>query len=87
VLGDALQNKAVASFDVIVVTGSLESIPASLQEQLNVGGRLFAFVGKTPVMTAQLITRESELFFNVKNLLETSVVRLTQAAEESSFRL
>lgn len=87
VLGDALQNKAVASFDVIVVTGSLESIPASLQEQLNVGGRLFAFVGKMPVMTAQLITRESELFFNVKNLLETSVVRLTQAAEESSFRL
>lgn len=87
VLGDALQNKAVASFDVIVVTGSLESIPASLQEQLNVGGRLFAFVGKTPVMTAQLITRESDLFFNVTNLLETSVARLTQATEESRFRL
>lgn len=87
VLGDALQNKAVASFDVIVVTGSVESLPTNLQEQLNVGGRLFVFVGKAPVMVAQLITRESELFFNVKNILETSVGRLTQASKESSFYL
>lgn len=87
VLGDGLQNKAVATFDVIVVTGSLESLPSNLQEQLNVGGRLFAFVGKAPVMTAQLITHESDLFFNVKILFETSVARLSQAAVESNFRL
>ncbi|MBC3882076.1 protein-L-isoaspartate O-methyltransferase [Undibacterium sp. LX40W] len=87
VLGDALQNQAVASFDVIVVTGSLESIPQNLQEQLNVGGRLFVFVGKPPVMSAQLITRESDLFFKAQDLFETSVGRLSQAIAESSFRL
>lgn len=87
VLGDALQNQAVASFDVIVVTGSLENVPQNLQEQLNVGGRLFVFVGKAPVMTAQLITRESDLFFNAQELFETSVGRLSQAKVESSFKL
>ena len=85
--GDGLQNKAVASFDVIVVTGSLETLPTNLQEQLNVGGRLFVIVGKAPVMVAQLITRESDLFFNVQNLMETSIARLSQAAVESKFRL
>ena len=85
--GDALQNTGFATFDVIVLTGSLESVPQSLQEQLNVGGRLFAITGKAPVMTAQLISRESELFFNVKQLFETSVAALSQMAPASTFTL
>jgi protein-L-isoaspartate(D-aspartate) O-methyltransferase len=85
--GDALQNTGFATFDVIVLTGSLESVPQSLQEQLNVGGRLFAITGKAPVMTAQLISRESELFFNVRKLFETSVAALSQMAPASTFTL
>ncbi len=85
--GDALQNSNFASFDVIVVTGSLESVPQNLQEQLNVGGRLFVIVGKAPVMTAQLISRESELFFNTKQLFETSVPALSQMVPASTFAL
>ncbi len=85
--GDALQNTGFSTFDVIVLTGSLESVPQSLQEQLNVGGRLFVITGKAPVMTAQLISRESELFFNVKQLFETSVAALSQMAPASTFTL
>lgn len=85
--GDALKNTAFASFDVIVVTGSLESVPESLQGQLNAGGRLFVVVGRAPVMTAQLITRESELFFNTQNLFETMVAPLSQVQPASQFVL
>jgi protein-L-isoaspartate(D-aspartate) O-methyltransferase len=85
--GDALQADSFATFDVIVVTGSLESVPQSLQDQLNIAGRLFVIVGNEPVMTAQLITRESELFFNTTNLFETSVPRLSQLVPASAFRL
>jgi protein-L-isoaspartate(D-aspartate) O-methyltransferase len=85
VWGDGLQGKTGTSFDVIVVAGSLETIPEALQNQLTVGGRMFVVLGKAPVMTAQLITRESELFFNTKNLFETSLPRLSQAVAESSF--
>ncbi len=85
--GDALKNAAFASFDVIVVTGSLESVPESLQAQLNEGGRMFVVVGRMPVMTAQLITRESELFFNTQNLFETVVAPLSQIKPASQFVL
>jgi protein-L-isoaspartate(D-aspartate) O-methyltransferase len=83
--GDALQTKHAGHYDVIIVSGSLETIPDTLQEQLNAGGRLFAVVGQPPVMEAQLITRESELFFNTARLFETSVQRLSQVVPASSF--
>jgi protein-L-isoaspartate(D-aspartate) O-methyltransferase len=85
--GDALQKPNFSTYDVIVVTGSLESVPDTLRDQLNVGGRLFVIIGKPPVMVAQCIARESELFFNTKKLFETSVARLSQMAPESTFRL
>lgn len=85
--GDALKNAAFASFDIIVVTGSLEVLPESLQAQLNVGGRLFVVVGRAPIMTAQLVTRESDLFFNTKTLFETALDRLSQAQASSQFVL
>ncbi|MBX9902371.1 MAG: protein-L-isoaspartate O-methyltransferase [Burkholderiaceae bacterium] len=85
-LGDGLQIKNSLGFDVIVVNGSLESIPSELQNQLNAGGRLFAIVGKDPIMSAQIITRESELFFNTKTVFETSVKRLPQAQVMSAFK-
>ena len=82
---DALKVKPAKTYDVIVVSGSLESMPDALQQQLTNGGRLFVVIGKAPVMRAQVITRESELFFNTSTLFETSVQRLSQAAPESTF--
>ena len=82
---DALKTKHANTYDVIVVSGSLESMPDELQQQLTNGGRLFVVIGKAPVMKAQVVTRESELFFNTTTLFETSVQRLSQAAPESTF--
>jgi protein-L-isoaspartate(D-aspartate) O-methyltransferase len=82
---DALKTKHANTYDVIVVSGSLESMPDALQQQLTNGGRLFVVIGKAPVMKAQVITRESELFFNTTTLFETSVQRLSQAVPESTF--
>lgn len=84
-LQDTLKGTNTGTFDVIVVTGSLESLPDTLQNELSIGGRLFVILGKEPVMTAQVITRESELFFNTKQVFETSVKRLSQAVAESTF--
>lgn len=83
--GDALQAKHMSSYDLIVVAGSLETIPEQLQNHLNVGGRMFVIMGAAPIMTAQLITRESDLFFNTRQLFETCVPRLSQAAPAPNF--
>ncbi len=85
--GDALQGQGISQFDVIVVTGSLEAMPELLRERLNVGGRLFVVLGMAPVMTATLINRESELFFNTRALFETSLARLSQAVPANAFTL
>lgn len=84
-VGDGLMMNNSMGFDVIVVSGSLESLPSELQSQLNQGGRLFAIVGQAPIMAAQIVTRESELFFSTKTVFETSVQRLPQARAANSF--
>jgi len=86
ICADALKGHLATSFDLIVVNGSLEVLPIELQKQLNVGGRMFVTLGKQPVMTAQLISRESDLFFNTKQLFETCIHPLSQSVAESTFK-
>lgn len=64
------------SYDIICVSGGLPKIPKDLQNQLKVGGRLLAFVGQEPVMSAVLITRISHDLFQSKTLFETMVPML-----------
>ena len=66
----------VAPYDVIVISGSLPVLPASLLKQLRVGGRLAAIVGTAPVMEAQLVTCSVEGVYNTVNLFETVVPAL-----------
>ena len=75
------------SFDVIVLNGSVRSVPQGLLEKLNPGGRLFAVIGEQPAMSATLITRSKDLSLTGEILFETSLPRLQSAAEEdiSSF--
>jgi protein-L-isoaspartate(D-aspartate) O-methyltransferase len=62
VCADAATYKhAKAPFDVIVLSGSVAQVPASLLSQLKVLGRLMAIVGQQPMMHAQLVQSESEL--------------------------
>jgi protein-L-isoaspartate(D-aspartate) O-methyltransferase len=58
-------------YDVIVVSGSLPTLPDALLKQLRVGGRLAAIVGTAPVMEAQLVTCSADGVFNTVNLFET----------------
>lgn len=64
------------SYDIICVSGGLPKISKELQNQLKVGGRLLAFVGQEPVMSAVLVTRISHDIFQTKTLFETMVPML-----------
>lgn len=75
-----------APYDVIVVSGGLPVVPESLLQQIKVGGRLLAFVGEAPVMSAQIITRTSELAYNTVSLFETFVLPLRNAVTPSHFK-
>ncbi len=87
VVGDAARGwSAASSYDVIVVSGGLPMIPPTLLAQLNVGGRLAAFVGQAPVMEATIITRVTETTYSSLNLFETYVHPLRNAQQpEPSF--
>lgn len=67
------QLPAPQSYDAIVLTGSIETLPRELEEALKIGGRLFAVIGRLPVMQAILITRVSETQWTSEYLFETDI--------------
>ena len=75
-----------APFDVILLSGSLASVPQPLLDQLKIGGRLAAIVGQEPVMRAMLITRVSASQFKREVLFDTVAPRLSGFAEPPAFR-
>lgn len=75
------------SYDVIAVTGSLPELPLTLQQGLNVGGRLFVVVGEAPAMEAWLITRLGENDWARESLFETELPPLQNAPRASRFVL
>ncbi|MEO7496370.1 MAG: protein-L-isoaspartate O-methyltransferase [Massilia sp.] len=68
-----------APYDVIVISGALESLPDAFLKQVKVGGRIAAIIGQAPVMTANIITRVSETAYDTVKVFETSVKPLTVA--------
>jgi protein-L-isoaspartate(D-aspartate) O-methyltransferase len=87
-VGDAMAGPVEdGPFDAIAVTGSLpeEGALAALQEQLNVGGRLFAIIGEAPVMEAVLVTRVAEKGYVRKGLFETCAPALVNVPEPAPF--
>ena len=73
------------SYDVIVLTGSVEILLRELEEALKIGGRLFAVIGNLPIMQAILITRVSENQWTSEYLFETDVPPLLGMKPLSSF--
>lgn len=84
--GYAGANQVNAPYDVIVVSGSLPVVPDTLLAQIKVGGRMFVIVGNAPAMTAQIITRVSDISYNTVNLFETMVQPLRNAVVPSQFK-
>ncbi|WP_211460679.1 protein-L-isoaspartate O-methyltransferase family protein [Collimonas silvisoli] len=88
-LGNGAQGwdqSANKSYDVIVISGSLLSLPDAFLKQLNVGGRIIAILGEAPVMSAQIITRTSDSNYSTAHLFETDVKPLREAAVHSHFK-
>jgi len=85
-IGDAARGWGNGTtYDAIVLTGSTPVLPEVFQSSLNIGGRLFAIVGDSPVMEAKLITRVSQDTFESVNILETSVAPLQNALQPERF--
>ena len=74
-----------APYDVIVFTGSMEVLPDEALKQVKAGGRMFAIIGKLPVMNAQLFTVNERGGHLAKTLFETVVAPLTNAATAPGF--
>ena len=72
-------------YDVIMVSGAVPEVPAALLDQLKVGGRLFAFVGEDPVITATLMTRVDATAFATTSLFEAVVPALQGVAPTARF--
>jgi protein-L-isoaspartate(D-aspartate) O-methyltransferase len=84
--GDAARGWAAnGPYDVIVLTASTPILPQAFQENLNVGGRLFAIVGEPPVMEARLVTRRGGDAYNSTSLFETCVAPLKNALQPERF--
>jgi protein-L-isoaspartate(D-aspartate) O-methyltransferase len=72
-------------FDVIVLSGSVASVPESLKAQLKPGGRLAAIVGNEPVMCATFITRAADGSFVTTQPWDTTAPRLQGFVDTPKF--
>lgn len=84
--GNGLAIAGNATYDVIVLSGSVEMVPDALLQRLNAGGRLVAIVGELPVMSAQRITRTSDREFFSEKLFETVAPPLREFPQRGRFR-
>jgi protein-L-isoaspartate(D-aspartate) O-methyltransferase len=73
---DATRELPQGKFDVIVVTGSIETLDQRLIDTLEPDGRLFVIVGEPPVMEARLIRRAGENDWVAETLFETTLCPL-----------
>ncbi len=75
-----------APYDVIVLTGSVPVLPASLLDQLKPGGRMFAIVGDAPVMSARMISKNSSSAIHQDEMFETCAAPLDNAQQPVRFQ-
>jgi protein-L-isoaspartate(D-aspartate) O-methyltransferase len=84
--GDAVNGWAAhAPYDVIVYTGSLPLLPQNVQQQLALGGRLFAVIGEPPVMEAVMIHCVANDNYRQQALFETCLPVLAHAPRPTRF--
>lgn len=81
---DAMAELPEGEFDAIAVSGSVPRVDERFTRALRPGGRLFLVVGRSPAMSALLITRETD-GFRQQCLFETDIPPLAHAAGEAVF--
>jgi protein-L-isoaspartate(D-aspartate) O-methyltransferase len=70
---DATRELPGERYDVIAVTGSIETFDPRFVDALRPGGRLFVVVGSPPVMDARLVRRTGDTDWKSESLFETSL--------------
>ncbi len=71
--------------DAIVMTAAMVLIPDDYLNQLKVGGRMVAVVGKAPAMSVQLIRRVGEREWQTTSLFETVIPAMIHAEPKAEF--
>ena len=71
--------------DAIIMTAAVLTVPDEYLNQLKIGGRLLAVVGKTPAMSVQLTQRISEREWQTKSLFETVIPAMIHAESKAEF--
>ncbi len=85
---DALKNfPSPSEYDIIVLTASLPYMIDAFPAALKPGGRLFAIVGESPVMEAQLVTKIDDENIAAESLFETRIPSLVGAPRKQVFKL
>lgn len=75
------------TFDAVVVTGAVYSLPDRFRSWVAPRGRLFAIVGESPAMQAILYTRADDTHWREESLFETDIPYLMHAAPPRRFSL
>ena len=75
------------TFDVMVVTGAVASLPTRWREWVRPGGRMIAVVGASPVQHAMLYSRGVDGTWSEQAMFETDLPYLRNAAPVARFAL
>ncbi len=75
------------TYDVIVLSGSVATVPKNLLSMLKVGGRLAAVVGNKPIMRGTLVKRMSATEFQTTEPWDAVAPRLSRFPETQPFQL
>ncbi len=76
---------SAGSFDAIVLSGSVASVPQELLSLLNDGGRLVAIVGDEPMMRATMVRRTGDRF-ETRQPWDTAAARLLNFPDSPRFQ-
>ncbi len=77
--------KGTRGFDVVVLTGSVPVLPKIFAQHVNLGGRIFAVIGRAPLMHACIFTRLNEENWSKTILFETEIPSLRETTDVTVF--
>jgi protein-L-isoaspartate(D-aspartate) O-methyltransferase len=74
-----------APFDAVIMTGAIDAITDTHRLQVLPGGKLFAIVGREPVMQGQLHTLGHDMQWQTKVVFETNIPPLIDQLKHNDF--
>jgi len=84
---DIFDFQSTYKFDCIVATGAFSEVPEFLLNNIKDNGKIFAIIGKSPIMSASVITKNENGKAHVETLFETIVKPLQHPVNKQAFKL